>query len=470
MPLFRAIGVADVLFADGKADAAETLVRSLLRREGAAGQRTNLLVYLLDQQLQAGHTDAVLRIQEELSQHCSMESPGAVLAALAKCIGLVRDKNPEAAIALMRLSCEILNGDAYPRTNDSPLPAEDAVGFWRGVLAWSQDNTKIEGLEEFVRRQPNWLEADLARVLLARHALDLCQADRATGLLQPVEDSSPVSALAGEQRRRLQALRDRDAALVSTVREQAGLLAEAAEQKGEVRSAVEALLLLAEFGPDVPARMRALSRAAALCGQYDLRQVYGPALRAQLDAVRSQCEDAAALAQCEQLGEQMGRPLTPALQPAERRPGGVPRSAVRRRLRGGDEPDRHGPPDRRAVPPGGRVLPQGLAGGAACPGSGRLPEGGDLDPAIPLGGHGGVGSAARAAGGHLSPWLGGAMGPGLPREPGQLRASRVTRVADRPAGSPRRPRWICRVSGAAADGATGTRHWNRKVAGRRSGR
>ena len=131
VPLFRAIGVADVLFVKGRADAAETLVRSLLRREGAAGQRMNLLVYLLNQQLQAGNSDAVFRIQEELSQRCSMDSPQAVLAALARCIGVVRGKNSEVEISLARLSCEILNGDAYPRANSDPSAAGRAVGFWK---------------------------------------------------------------------------------------------------------------------------------------------------------------------------------------------------------------------------------------------------------------------------------------------------------------------------------------------------
>lgn len=318
VPLFRVIGVADALFADGKADAAETLVRSLLRRPGTAAQRTNLLVCLLNQHLQAGHTDDVLRIQEELSRRCSMDSPETMFAAVSGCIGPALDKNPQVAIALLRLACEILNGDTYPHTNDGPSTPEEAVGFWRSVLAWSQDNAKTEGLEDFIRRQSNSVEADLARVLLARCALDLCQADRAAELLRPVEDASPVSALAGEQRRRLQAIRDRHATLVSTIREQAGLLAKAAEEKGEIDSAVEAFLLLAEFGSDVPARMQSLSRAAELCERPDLCQVHGTALRAQLDAIRSNCEDVTAQTQCAHLVERMGTVSEPASQPGER--------------------------------------------------------------------------------------------------------------------------------------------------------
>lgn len=316
VPLFRATGVADVLFASGQADAAETLVRSVLRRPGAGAQRTNLLVYLLNQQLQAGHTDAAARIQEELAERCSVDSPGTVVAAFGKCIGLVRDKNPDAATALMRASCEILNGDTYPHAADSSLTAGQAAGFWQSVLTWSQDSTKIQGLAEFVQRRPDGWEADLARVLLARYALDISQADLAADLLRPVEESSPVSALAGEQHRRLQALRDRDAAFASTIREQAGALAQAAEQRGMVRPAVEAFMLLAEFGPDVPARMQALSRAVELCGQHGLSQVHGQSLRALLDAVRSQCEDAEVQAQCARLSQQMDESLTPTSQPA----------------------------------------------------------------------------------------------------------------------------------------------------------
>lgn len=320
VPLFRATGVADVLFASGQADAAETVVRSLLRRPGAAAQRTNLLVYLLNQQLQAGHTNAVVRIQEELTERYGVDSPAAVVAAFARCIGLVRDKSPEAATALMRASCEILNGETYPGAADNSLPAKQAAGFWSSVLAWSQDNTRTKDLEEFVQRQPGCWEADLARVLLARYALDLSQADRAADLLRSVEDLSSMAALAGEQRRRLQALRNRDAVMVSTIRQQAGALAEAAEQKGMALPAVEAFLLLAEFEPSISVRMQALSRAAELCGQHDLRQVYGQALRALLDAVRSQCEDAQVLAECTRLGQQIGESLTPASLPAEPAP------------------------------------------------------------------------------------------------------------------------------------------------------
>jgi tetratricopeptide (TPR) repeat protein len=237
VPLFRAVGVADAMFAADKAEDAESLVRALLRRPGATAQRPNLLVYLMTQQLKAGRTAQVIEVQDELSQGYGLESPNTVLEALGKCILAVRDKNPAAEIASTRLMCEIINGDSYRCLAGQGSASKDEVTFWRAVLEWSQDPAKTAGLEEFARRAPDSKEADLARVLLARCALDRGQCGPAGEWLRGIPGSSAVSALAGEQRRRLKAFEDRDRVL----REQLGAIG-SQYPDADIRAECEALL------------------------------------------------------------------------------------------------------------------------------------------------------------------------------------------------------------------------------------
>jgi tetratricopeptide (TPR) repeat protein len=237
VPLFRAVGVADALFAAGKPEAGEALVRALMRRPGATSQRPNLLVYLMNQKLKAGQTPEAIQVQDELSQGYGLDSPETVVEALGKCIAVVRDKNPEAEIASTRLLCEILNGDTYRGLREEAAGSKEAVIFWRAVLEWSQDHEEVAGLEEFVRKEPESREADLARVLLARCALEGGQREAAAEWLKGVGETSAVSALAKQEQRRLDALQDRDRAL----REELGAIRSQCAD-ADVQATCEALL------------------------------------------------------------------------------------------------------------------------------------------------------------------------------------------------------------------------------------
>lgn len=213
VPLFRAVGVADALFAADRPEAGQSLVRALMQRPGAGTQRPNLLVYLMNQNLNAGRTQEAIQVQDELAEGYALDSPEMVVEALGKCIAAVRDRNPEAEIASTRFLCEILNGDSYRGLREHNLASKEAVTFWRSVLAWSQGRKETSGLETFMRQNPESKEADLARVLLARKAIDGGDREAAARWLEGVGDASPLLALAKEERRRLAAMQERDRVL-----------------------------------------------------------------------------------------------------------------------------------------------------------------------------------------------------------------------------------------------------------------
>lgn len=315
VPLFRVLGLADCLFAQGKGNDAEKLVRSLLLRDLSTDQRINLLVCLVDGYLKAGNTQRAIQVQAELFQQYAVTSPQAIVAALTRCIDAVHDKNPAAEIACTRMLCEVMNGDTYPDTGNGPADGE-TLAFWRAVLAWSRDNAQTQGLRTCLKKADS-PETDLARVLLARSDLNQQQDRPAAQLLAAINDSSPMAALAREERRRLHARLERTRILADHVRQIAAGLVQTLNQSGQADLLAEAHLLLAEFGSDTAQKTQSLSAALDLCAQNQVGPDSAVLIAAQLRRIRSSCGDKNIQAQCDALKTKMDALAPAASQPSE---------------------------------------------------------------------------------------------------------------------------------------------------------
>ncbi len=214
--------------------------------------------------------------------------PEAISTALSKCLEAIEAKgNAQAEVLTTRLLCQVLNGEIYASGEAETKAPEESVGFWRAALAWSRDHKQAEGLAGFAAGSGN-SQTDLARVLLARARLDEGDTAGAAGYLAKVGAESEQSVLAGKERGRLEACRQRDAKLAAAACKEAQALVDVAGRSGTWPAAVEAYLLLAEFSGDRDSGVKALSEAVRCCEAGGVTAGYGGQIEQRLAALQAE--------------------------------------------------------------------------------------------------------------------------------------------------------------------------------------
>ena len=303
VPFFRVVGVAEHLLDQGKLEDGETLVRGLMRRGIAATQRAKLLVFLMAGYLEARVFDDAYRIGREISERYLFVDAETLADALSTCLGNIGGKEqPRAEILLTRLLCQVLNGEIYyqtTRTDSSASPA--ALDFWRAVLGWSRDHRQTAPVHECLDRMSTFQDADLARILLARSALDDGDTVTASQLLSQIEESSPYSARAASEMKRLNTHKKRAEELSEVVSSEALRLAGLAERDAVWPVATESYLLGADYATDAQERLRLIAEAMRCCGAGGQRARFQPDIAGRLSEIGSAVVDQESLAVCERL-------------------------------------------------------------------------------------------------------------------------------------------------------------------------